>query len=70
MPSGGAFDSSPEVLGETAVAPQPCEGAFDHPLAGQDFEALCAVGSLDDLERPFADFGQRRAELVPPSANT
>jgi hypothetical protein len=51
-----------EVLGETAVSVEPCQGAFDDPAAGQEFEALGGIGSLDDFERPLADFGQRILE--------
>ena len=53
-----------EVFGETAVAVQPCEGAFDDPAAGQDNEALGAVGTLDYLDGPIADFGERGFELA------
>jgi hypothetical protein len=33
-----------------------------HP--GENLEAFGTVGSLDDLDRPFADFGERLAQFV------
>ena len=53
-----------EVLGEMAVAVQPCKGAFDNQSAGQDNEALGVIGTLDDLKRPVADFGERLFQLL------
>ena len=53
-----------EVLGETAVSVEPCQGSFDDPAARQKFEALCVVGALDDLDGPLADAAQGIAELV------
>ena len=63
-PRGGAFDGSFAVLGYAAIASQQSEGAFDDPAPGQDFEALGAVGTLDSLDCPLAELGQRRAKLV------
>jgi hypothetical protein len=63
-PCGGALEGSLEVFGEATVSAQPCEGAFDDPAPWQYLEAFCMVGTLDDLERPLADFGQRLAEFV------
>ena len=40
------------VLGETAAAPQPCEGAFDDPAPGQQHEAFGGIRSLDDFQGP------------------
>ena len=37
------------VLGQSAAAVEPGDGAFDHPTPGLDDEALHAIGSLDDL---------------------
>ena len=39
-------------------APEPCDGAFDDPSAGKEFEALGGVGALDYFERPLADLVQ------------
>jgi len=64
-PCGGRCDGLFEVLGEAAVAVQPGEGSFDDPATRQDFEALGAVGSLDDLDRPLADWPQCVPEFVP-----
>jgi hypothetical protein len=63
-PVDGAFDGSFEVFGEAAIAVEPRKGSFDHPAPRQQHEALGLVGTLDDFERPFADFGQRRAQFV------
>lgn len=62
---GGGFDGLFEVLGEAGVAAEPCQRSFDDPATGQDFEALCGIGSLDDLDGPFADAAQGFAQLVP-----
>ena len=40
------------VLGEPAAAPEPGERALHHPAPGQDLEALCNVGALDDFDGP------------------
>ena len=37
------------VLGQSAAAVEPGDGAFDHPTPGLDDEALHPIGSLDDL---------------------
>jgi hypothetical protein len=39
-------------------------GSFDDPSAGQDFEPLGAIGSLDDFELPFSDARKCAAQLV------
>jgi hypothetical protein len=63
-PGGRAFDRALEVLGETTATAEPGEGALDHPAPRQDDEALGGRGALDDLERPSAEPGQRRRQLV------
>ncbi len=68
-PRGGAFDGPFEVLGETAVAVEPCEGALDHPAAGDSLEPLGTVGTLDDFYCPLAHVAQGGAEFgagIPP----
>jgi len=62
-PGRGTGDGRLEVLGETAVAAEPGEGALHHPTPGQDLEARHAVASLDDLQRPLADLLRRLAEF-------
>jgi len=54
----------PEVLGEAAVAAEPCKGPLDDPASGQYLEAFGVVGPLDDLDRSFPDLAQRLAQLV------
>ena len=46
---GDGFGEVLEVLGEAPVAPEPGEGAFDHPAARQHDKALHIVAPLDDL---------------------
>ncbi len=53
-----------EVLGEAAVAAEPCQRSFHDPAAGQDLEALCGIGPLDDRDAPSADAAQGLAQLV------
>ena len=64
-PSCGAFDGSFEVLGEAAVAVQPCDCPLDYPAAWQKLEALGGVGAFDNFQGPCADFGERGAQFVP-----
>ena len=47
---GQGFREVLEVLGEAPVAPEPGEGALDHPAARQDDEALYIVAPFDDLQ--------------------
>ncbi len=53
-----------EVLGEATVAIEPGQRSLDDPSTRQDFEALCGIGSLDDLDGPCADAAQRVAQFV------
>ena len=64
QPGGCGCDGLFEVLGETAVAAEPGQRSFDDPPAGQDLEAFCGIGPLDDLDGPFADAAQGFAQLV------
>src|SRR5690606_40391306 len=61
-PCLGAGDGFLPVLGEPSASAEPGKGAFDHPAARQEFEALGDVGALDDLQFPVADAGQCRSE--------
>lgn len=38
------------ILGQSSASPKPGEGALDDPAFRQDDEAVCRIGSLDDLE--------------------
>src|SRR3990172_1634719 len=62
-PSLGAGDGGFEILGEAAVASEPGEGAFDDPAFGLGLERADLLGTGDNLDRPFAEFGNRVAEL-------
>ena len=53
-----------EVLGEAAVAVEPCQGELDDPGPREDFEAFCPIGTPDDFERPLASIAQCVLELV------
>jgi hypothetical protein len=44
-----------EVFGEAAVSAQPCQRPLDDPTAREDHETLGRIGTLDDLDGPFAD---------------
>src|SRR5258705_4325858 len=63
-PGFGAGNAGLEVLGETAVAAEPGEGAFDDPAFGLGFEGADLLGTSDDLDRPPAELGDRVAKLV------
>src|SRR3972149_9978534 len=59
--SDGGSSEVFEVLGEPAAAPEPSEGALDHPSLGQHLET-CDVGTCDDLDLPVGDGGERRGD--------
>ena len=63
-PGDGAFDGALPVLCEAPASSEPCECPLDDPSSWQDLEALGGIGALDDLDRPVADPGERRGELV------
>lgn len=63
-PCDGAGNCRLEVLGEPAASAEPGKGPFDHPSARENFEALGEIGSLDDLNGPFAERSHRTAQLV------
>src|SRR3546814_15057852 len=48
----------------SAVAVQPSQCSRDDPAARKNHEAFCNIGSLDDLDSPFADTPERFPELV------
>lgn len=49
-PCIGRCDGCFPVLGEAAAATEPGKGALDDPAAGDDDEARCPIGPLDDLD--------------------
>lgn len=64
-PCLGAGDILHPILSHSTAASEPYEGSFDNPAAGNDFEALGRVGTLDDLDSPFADLVQGIPQLWP-----
>ena len=63
QPGKGAFNGGFKIFGQPAVAVEPSDGALDHPAPRQQGKALGAVGTLDDLDRPSPELGQRCFEL-------
>jgi len=53
-----------EVFGEAAIAAEPCESSLYDPSAREQDEALCRVGSFDDLECPAAAPLERGLKLL------
>ena len=51
------------VFAEPARTPQPCEGAFDDPAAGQHLEAVERRGAFNDLQ-PSATAGTQAADPI------
>ena len=45
-PSFGGSDCFFPILGQSAAAPQPGEGALHDPSSWQDFEALGGIGTF------------------------
>jgi hypothetical protein len=64
-PGLGAGDVFLPILGHSTAASKPCEGSFADPAAGDDFEALGRVGTLDDLDGPFGQLLQGISQLWP-----
>jgi hypothetical protein len=69
-PGLGAGDVFLPILGHSTAASKPCEGSFDDPAAGDDFEALGRVATLDDLDGPFAELLRGISQLWPAVAAT
>ena len=55
------------ILGEPAASSEPCEGALDDPSAGDQFEPLRGVGTLDDFQCPLADLAGAPRSFPPRS---
>src|ERR1700746_277759 len=64
-PGLSAGDGGLEVLSEATVAPEPSEGALDHPSLRLGFERSYALVAGDDLDRPLAQISKRVEELWP-----
>lgn len=64
QPRGGRGDGLLEVLGEAAVPVEPGQRALVALVAWENFEALGGVGTLDDLDSPFANPAQCIPEFV------
>src|SRR3954454_847421 len=63
-PSLGAGDGGFEVLGQATVAPEPGEGALNHPSPRLGFESSDTMSSCDDLDGPFAEIGDRIEQFI------
>ena len=62
-PCGGAGNGGFEILCEAPASAEPDEGSFHHPASRQEFEPAGGVRPLDDLNGPFADFGEAPIEF-------
>src|SRR5215210_2882510 len=62
-PGLGAGNGRLEVPCEATIASEPGEGALDHPSLGLGFERAYALRAGNDLDRPFAEFGDRVEQL-------
>src|SRR3954467_15553495 len=65
-PCLGTGDGGLEVLGEAAVAPEPSEGALNHPPSRLGCEGSDTLSSCDDLDRPLAEAGDRVEQFLSP----
>src|ERR1700722_7038431 len=63
-PRGFGCSRTLEVLGEAAAFAEPSEGSFDSPAPRQELEALDALRSLDDFDRPRSAMGECHYELI------
>ena len=62
-PGFGAVDGFLPISCQTATATKPREGALDEAATGQYLEALCSVGSIDDLQIPAPEADKGAAQL-------
>ena len=53
-----------EILGKSAVAPEPGECSFDDPTSWQHDETLHVIGAFDDLDAEARDLGYDGIDLV------
>src|SRR3954467_10902591 len=63
-PRLGAGDGGFEVLDQATVAPEPGEGALNHPSPRLGFESSDTMSSCDDLDGPFAEIGDRIEQFI------
>ena len=59
----GGCDLFFSVLSQSTAASKPGEGRFHDPAAQQNFKALGAIGTFDDLHRPIANLFQSPAQF-------
>src|SRR6267142_2169862 len=57
-PRLGARNRRLEILRQAAVAIEPSQGPFDDPAPRQQLKADSVSGAFDDLDGPFAEFGE------------
>ena len=62
-PCGSAGNGGFEILCEAPASAEPGEGSLHHPASRQEFEPAGGVRPLDDLNGPFADFGEAPIEF-------
>src|SRR6266545_3877958 len=62
-PGFRAGDRCLEVFGEPTIAAEPGKGSLDHPTSTLWLERSEALGTGDDLDRPFAQVSERGEQL-------
>ena len=53
------------IFGEPSATVEPCQRALDDPALGQYDEALCLIGTLDDLRLQVRQDGLERGVELP-----
>jgi len=62
-PNFAGGDGFLPVSCQASATPELCEGAFDDPPSGENFEVFGGIGALDDFERPLSDPVQCAAQF-------
>src|SRR5215210_1989413 len=65
-PCLGAGDGGLEVLGEAAVASEPCESSLNHPAPRLGLEGADTLSSRNDLDGPLAEVSHCVEQLFSP----